>query len=98
MTDVEVRCDRGGAEGWTCLVTLGELERRASTHTVRVSMTDLERLTPGAADPTTLVEQSFAFLLERESPGSILRSFNLLDIARYFPDYESDIRRRVGGA
>jgi hypothetical protein len=40
-----------------------------------------------------LVERSFAFLLEREPPGSILRSFDLLEIARYFPEYEATIRQ-----
>jgi hypothetical protein len=41
------------------------------------------------------VKLSFAFLLERESPQMIIRSFDLLDIARYFPEYEATIRRRA---
>jgi len=32
--------------------------------------------------------------LERETPQMILRSFELTDIARYYPAYERDIRRR----
>jgi hypothetical protein len=28
----------------------------------------------------------------------ILRSFELSEIGRYFPDYESEIRRRMSGA
>jgi len=35
-----------------------------------------------------LIKKSFEFLLERESNTSILRSFDLSVIARYFPDYE----------
>jgi len=36
------------------------------------------------------VKASFAFLLEREPPGSILHSFDLTEIARYFPEYDSE--------
>jgi hypothetical protein len=44
------------------------------------------------------VARSFAFLLEREPPGSILRRFDLSVIPRYFPDYDSQIRRSPGPA
>lgn len=43
-----------------------------------------------------MVEASFAFLLERESRELILREFDLPLINRYFPEYESEIRRRLG--
>jgi hypothetical protein len=39
-----------------------------------------------------LVGKSFEFLLERESNTSILRSFDLPVIQRYFPEYEQTIR------
>lgn len=42
------------------------------------------------------VHESFVFLLEREPSTSILARFSLDDIARYFPDYPRDIRRRLG--
>jgi hypothetical protein len=95
MTVIEVRCDDGATTGWACRVTLSEAGREVSSHDVRVSATDLARLAPDAADPTALVTASFEFLLERESPRSILRSFALLDIARYFPEYEASIRKRT---
>ena len=47
------------------------------------------------ADPAELVRESFAFLLERESPASILSRFDLPVIARYFPEYEGEITRRL---
>lgn len=96
MTTIAVRCEPVGG-GWTCAVTLRDGGREVSAHRVRVRAQDLARLAPGAADPTALVEGSFAFLLERESPQSILRAFDLLEIARYFPEYEAVIRRRVQG-
>ena len=35
-----------------------------------------------------ILRRSFAFLLERESNASILHSFDLPAIQRYFPEYE----------
>jgi len=95
MAEITVRCDGSRNAGWTCSVTLREGGIDLSSHQVRVSASDLERLAPDAPDPTALVTASFEFLLERESPRSILRSFDLLDIARYFPEYEKTIRRRA---
>jgi hypothetical protein len=95
MTTIVVRCSGGREAGWTCSVGLREHGIDVSTHRVRVSADDLDRLAPGADDPAALVEASFAFLLEREAPGSILRSFDLTEITRYFPEYEADIPRRL---
>lgn len=38
---------------------------------------------------------SFEFLLEREPKESILSSFELPIIGRYFPEYPAEIRRRL---
>jgi hypothetical protein len=95
MTSVTVRCDGSRAEGWTCSVTLREHGIDVSSHRVRVRSEDLDRLAPGADDPTGLVKASFDFLLEHESPSMILRSFGLTEISRYFPEYEAEIRGRL---
>lgn len=42
-----------------------------------------------------LVQASFEFLLEREPNTSILRRFDLPVIARYFPEYETEIARML---
>lgn len=39
--------------------------------------------------------ESFRFLLEREPNTSILSSFDLPVIGRYFPEYEREIRERL---
>ena len=49
----------------------------------------------GEAAPERLVEESFRFLLEREPKESILRSFDLPLIERYFPEYPKEIRSRL---
>jgi hypothetical protein len=41
-----------------------------------------------------LVQESFAFLLEREPASSILPRFSLDVIARFFPEYPAEIRDR----
>ena len=95
MSVIEVRtaADPGG-DGWLCTVRVTD-ERSTTEHVIRVRRADLDRLAPGAADPSDLVRRSFEFLLEREPNESILRAFDLPVIGRYFPDYESAIRRRV---
>ena len=57
-----------------------------SDHTVEVTNADLQRLAPQSS-VEDLVTRSFAFLLEREPPESILRRFKLPDIERYFVEY-----------
>ncbi len=62
-----------------------------TTHTVTVSPAYYEKLTNKSVGPEELVRQSFVFLLDRESNTSILRSFDLPVIGRYFPEYEKTI-------
>ena len=66
----------------------------STVHTVRVPPTLPD--TVGLAG-TALVERSFAFLLEREPAGAILRDFSLEQIGHYFPEYEQTLRRSVTG-
>ena len=42
-----------------------------------------------------IVAESFAFLLEREAPSSILPRFGLEVIGQYFPEYRREIARRL---
>jgi hypothetical protein len=59
-----------------------------TVHSVTVTPEYLQKLSGGLATPETLIEKSFEFLLERESNTSILSSFDLPTIQRYFPEYE----------
>jgi hypothetical protein len=63
-------------------------------HRVRVSKQDVERFA-GGASVEKLLQESFRFLLERESNTSILPSFDLPLIGRYFPEYDAEIKRRL---
>lgn len=77
-------------EGEEWLVTVEGA--RTTEHRVRVSAMEAKRF--GAGRPVEeLLRASFEFLLERESNNSILGSFELSVIGRYFPEYEREIRR-----
>lgn len=92
--DVIVTCDATDG-GWRCDVVVGR-DPGATRHEVRVDRASLEDLAPGA-EAETLVAESFAFLLEREPRDSIMRSFELPIIGRFFAEFPDEIRRRLGG-
>ena len=81
-------------DGFVCHVTVGD-DPGATRHEVRVARSDLVRLSPGATDPDALVTASFRYLLEREPRESILRTFDLRVIERYFPSYRTDVRAYI---
>lgn len=88
MAEVEVDGERraGSMRRYTVRVA-------GRSYDVGISDADLGRLAPGA-DARDLVRESFRFLLDRESPESILQRFDLPVISRYFPDYAEAMRRR----
>jgi hypothetical protein len=90
---VDVECS-GAGDGWTCRVRVGS-GADSTEHVVSVSTVELQRYAPGASDPQRLVEESFAYLLEREPKESILRTFSLSTIERYFPRFASEIGDRI---
>jgi hypothetical protein len=68
-----------------------------TVHSVTLTPEYLHKLTGGSASAKTLIEKSFEFLLERENNTSILSSFDLPVIQRYFPDYERTIAAALRG-
>jgi hypothetical protein len=64
-------------------------------HTVTLTPEYWQKLTGGRVPAETLIQKSFEFLLDRESNTSILRSFELPVIQRYFPEYERTIGERL---
>jgi len=61
----------------------------------RVLLTDEyhDILTKKKISKKKLLKYSFQFLLERESNTSILSSFELNIISKYFPEYENEIKK-----
>lgn len=66
---------------------------RKRRYKVTVSPETHERLTQGRKSREALVQAAFRFLLDREPPGSILSAFDIEGIKRYFPEFESEIKR-----
>jgi hypothetical protein len=90
---VYVTCSAAG-DGQRCAVRVGD-DQGATTHEVMVSAEALVHYGGPRTDPQTLVHESFLFLLEREGRESILRRFDLPVIERYFPEYPTEIERRL---
>lgn len=68
-----------------------------TTHRVVLQPDYYMKLCGGTITHEWLIIQAFKFLLEREPNTSILASFELQDIGRYFPEFEEEITARVGG-
>jgi hypothetical protein len=92
MPDIDVRAV--GPHEYAVVVTEGGQRTR---HTVRVPQRLLDDLGIARLDEERLVRESFAFLLEREPAGAILREFDLDVISRYFPEYPRQIGDRFIG-
>ena len=91
MSEIGVECQTT-ADGWLARVAVldGSSGREFQ---VSVSRAELARFAPGSSEPSDLVRRSFEFLLAREPKESILRSFDLSVIGRYFAEYEREIRK-----
>lgn len=70
--------------------------RSQSSHVITLKADYYQKLTAGKIGAEELVRRSFEFLLEREPKDSILTEFDLPVIGRYFPEYETEIRKRAG--
>jgi hypothetical protein len=98
VTDIDVRCEKAG-DGWRCTVRVADGGRASGFD---VTTLDPAALLPAGtivAGPEVerLVAETFRFLLEREPATSILSTFDLTVVARYFPEYPAEIRRRLSG-
>ena len=93
MADIAVSA-RSSVDGWVADVTVREGGGHAAHFRVRVSEVAWRRMTGGHAAVEDLLRASFEFLLEREPLGSILQTFEVTLIPKYFPDYERAMRAR----
>ena len=59
-------------------------------HQVIMSKKTYEDLSSGKVNPDRCIEAAFEFLLEREPKESILSSFDVTVISRYFPSFSSE--------
>ena len=64
-----------------------------TSHNVTLTNDTYQNLTSGKVNKKELIKFSFKFLLERESNTSILPSFELSVISRYFPEYIKTVKK-----
>jgi len=93
MAEIDVQTTEK-EDGYEFRVTVREASSE-TRHRVTLNKSDYEDLVGGKASPEELVRESFRFLLEREPKESILGSFDLLVINRYFPEYRARIVERL---
>ena len=68
-------------------------DRITTTHKVTVTDESLTDLTDNNVTKTQLLNFSFRFLLEKEPNTSILSSFDINVISKYFSNYRDEVRR-----
>jgi hypothetical protein len=91
MAAIEVRPDGEDDSSFSFRVTVRCGDGSETRHDVTLSRTDWLRLGAGFDTPEQLVRACFEFLLAREGKESILPSFDVSMIGRYFPEFESTI-------
>ena len=64
-----------------------------TTHKVTITDQSLSDLSENNVTKIQLLEFSFRFLLDREPNTSILSSFDINVISRYFSNYKDEVRR-----
>ena len=82
---VTVGPDPGRPRSFVVIVRDGGGESR---HRVAVSERDAERFAALGRDPASVVRAAMAFLLDREPKESILPTFDIDVIRRYFPEFD----------
>ena len=87
MPDIDI----AAADANTYDVTITADDGQQTSHRVWVPPAVLTDLGLSEAQEPVLVRASMAYLLEREPPSSILPQFGLDEIARFFPNYPTEI-------
>jgi len=89
MTQIDVNEPETSSGPFDVKVTEGSTSR---SYRVKVPEGMYQKLTGGKISKSECVKASFRFLLERESKESILSTFELPVISRYFPEFEREFK------
>ena len=87
--EIAVQSQRRG-QGGECQVTVSD-GKSQTTHIVTIQGSCRDKLADHEIPVERLVEKLFEFLLAREPKESILGSFPLPVISRYFPEFDQPI-------
>lgn len=76
------------------LVTISE-DDSFTEHVVTVEDESYEMLTDKMCSKELLVEKSIEFVLTKESKENILGKFEIMLIAKYFPEFPDEIKKLI---
>jgi hypothetical protein len=93
VSDIEVRAVDVERLASRFHVRVTDDDGSGTEHDVMLSAADHARLGAGYPHPEAFIHACFEFLLAREPKSSILRSFDVSQIATYFPEFEAEITR-----
>jgi len=91
MPEIKVNITTEDQDGW--IVRVDILEPENTSHIVSVGRATLKHLGRKQESVESFVGRCFEFLLKREPAEAILKSFDIRDIGRYFPEFESIIKK-----
>ena len=94
MAAIEVSHEREGTNQWSYTVRV-DVGGRRHEYAVTLGFSDYDLWCRGRAAPSKVVEQAFAFLLEREPAEAILARFDCSLIRRYFPEVDQQLPGRL---
>jgi hypothetical protein len=94
VAQIEVKPTAEDEERFAFRVTVRGTSAGPSRHGVTLSRDDHRRLSRPDEPPERFVERCFRFLLQREPIDSIMASFDVSVIGRYFPEFEGEIASR----
>ena len=77
---------------WEYMVILGH-EARDVGFLVKITRQHWEELTNGREAPEQLIKKCFRFLLKKQSKYSIVRSFDLREVHKRFPEFEDEMKK-----
>jgi len=92
MSEIVISQKEEMNNGWEFTVRIKENDS-ATDHSVSLEREYYKNLTEENITPDELIQQSFRFLLERESKESIFKKFDIKVIETYFPEYRKEIKK-----
>ena len=90
MEKISVHLAKSDQLEWKFFVTVGE-GKKMTKHTVMLRTVDFDRLSINKESEEEFIIRCFTYLLAKESSGSIMKEFDIMTIAQYFPDFEHEI-------
>ena len=94
MPQIEVGTESEAQNAWQYDVKVFD-DGRTYDYAVTLSWSDYDHWSHGRVSPSKVVHAAFEFLLQRESPRSILSKFDCSVMRRYFPEVDKELPKMI---